>query len=120
RCQEGMLNTAVEVADRACRMLVNDMWHETRICAIVQYWAGKGRRVTKKEARRLKMTRQQFLSVPPWFLANNTQCWAMVVDKWFSEGWVAKHKDGQQRRALMPGVPHHQGSRNIKQFSKKW
>jgi len=58
--------------------------------------------------------------VPPWFLANNNHCWEMVVKKWFTEGWVEKHEAGREHRLRMPGVPHHQGNRNLKGYAKKW
>jgi len=61
--QEGTKNACENVANTACHKLVTDMWYETRISAIIQYWANNGRRVRKAEARTLKLTMAQFNSV---------------------------------------------------------
>ena len=58
-----MKDLAMETANRACYKRVTDMWYEARIGAIIVYWAGKGRKVKKVEARTMKLTRQQYISV---------------------------------------------------------
>ena len=65
---DGTLNQTIEVADTACRKLVADMWYETKLCAIIQWWAHHApkrerRSVPKVEARRMMLTKEQILKV---------------------------------------------------------
>jgi len=39
---------------------------------------------------------------------------------WLSQDWKKEHDEARERRLLMQGVPHHQGSRNLSEFSEAW
>ena len=57
--------------------------------------------------------------IPPW-CASYPECWEMIVDKWVSEAWAQQHNEVRGRRMMMPGVPHHQGSRNLAGYAQAW
>ena len=64
RCGEGFEARAEQVTTKACKKLVSDMHHEVRIQAIVTYYRSKlGERKTKKDAREMQLTREQYLEV---------------------------------------------------------
>lgn len=64
RCEEGFEARAEQVTTKACKKLVTDMHHEVRIQAIVTYYGSKlGERKTKKDAREMQLTREQYLEV---------------------------------------------------------
>lgn len=64
RCAEGFEARADQAATKACKKLVTDMLHEVRIQAIVTYHGSRlGEKVTKTEARRMTLTRDQYLEV---------------------------------------------------------
>jgi hypothetical protein len=44
----------------------------------------------------------------------------MIVDKWLFEAWAQQHNDARDRRMMMLGVPHHQGSRNLAGYREAW
>jgi len=39
---------------------------------------------------------------------------------WLSQDWKKEHDEARERRLLMQGVPHHQGSRNLSEFLEAW
>ena len=64
RCEEGFEARAEQVTTKACKKLITDMHHEARIQAIVTYYGSKlGERKTKKGAREIQLTREQYLEV---------------------------------------------------------
>lgn len=64
RCDEGFEARADQVATKACKKLITDMHHEVRVQAIVTYHGSKlGEKVTKKDARNMTLTRDQYLEV---------------------------------------------------------
>ena len=64
RCDEGFEARAEQVTTKACKKLVSNIHHEVRIQAIVTYYGSKlGERKTKKEAREMQLTREQYLEV---------------------------------------------------------
>ena len=53
-----------QVTTKAYKKLITDMHHEVRIQAIVTYYGSKlGERKTKKDAREMQLTREQYLEV---------------------------------------------------------
>jgi hypothetical protein len=42
----------------------------------------------------------------------------MMVDRWCGPEWAEAHNTAQERRLLMPGVPHHQGSRSLAAYGQ--
>ena len=60
------------------------------------------------------------MQVIPWWLRNKPECWEMMVDKWLTEEWEARHYANREARLKMPGIPHHQGSRHLGQFAAAW
>jgi hypothetical protein len=46
--------------------------------------------------------------------------WEKMVDRWLSAEWAAQHAAARQRRLFMPGVPHHQGNRNLSGYARAW
>ena len=62
RCQEGYEDRVDAVAIRCCKKLVVDMHYEARIQTIITYHgAVLGKKVTKKDARTMTLTRDQYL-----------------------------------------------------------
>jgi len=61
-CQEGYEDRANAVATRCCKKLVVDMHYEACIQTIITYHgAVLGEKVTKKDARTMTLTRDQYL-----------------------------------------------------------
>lgn len=54
---------ANHVADQACYKKVADMLYEARIQAIITYNAMRQIKVTKAQARDMRLTKEQFLTV---------------------------------------------------------
>jgi len=44
----------------------------------------------------------------------------MMVDMWLSEEWIQRHNLCRERRLLMQGAPHHQGSRGLPEYRDVW
>jgi len=64
RCQDGFQGRADVVATKVCKKLVVDLHYEARIQAIVGYHATVlGEKVTKKDARTMTLTQEQYLQV---------------------------------------------------------
>ena len=62
RCQEGYEDRASVVATRCCKKLIVDMHYEACIQTIITYHgAVLGEKVTKKDARTMTLTRDQYL-----------------------------------------------------------
>jgi len=60
------------------------------------------------------------VQVPPLWLARNSQCWEMIVDRWFAEGWVEMQEACLQQRLMMPGASHHQSNRHLREYVAIW
>lgn len=64
RCEPGYEAKADAVADKAAKKLVKDMYYEARVQAVIQFHAEHlGERVTKRDARTMKLTRDQYIRV---------------------------------------------------------
>jgi hypothetical protein len=64
RCEAGYEARVDVVATMSCKKLVIDMHYKARIQAIVTYHSSVlGEKVTKKEARTMSLTRDQYLQV---------------------------------------------------------
>jgi hypothetical protein len=64
RCQPGYEARADVEATTSCKKLVMDMHYEARIHAIITFHGSVlGERVSKKDARTLLLTRDQYLQV---------------------------------------------------------
>jgi len=64
RAEEGTEGLADRVAHAACRKYVTDMFHEARVQAHIDYYAAARRMtVTKREARQMTLTQEQYLEV---------------------------------------------------------
>ena len=58
RCEEGFEARAEQATTKACKKLITDMHHKTRIQAIITYYGSKlGEKVSKEEARKMTLTR---------------------------------------------------------------
>jgi len=101
--------------------LVADMLYEACIQAVIDYKDKIERvRIYKGPARDIRLTRKQYLRVPPWWIANDYSCWKMIVDRWCSQEWLEMHEAARQRRLLMPSASHHQGNRNLKAYTARY
>jgi hypothetical protein len=56
----------------------------------------------------------------PWWCCSYSDAWQQMVDKWFTPEWTEAYNAARQRRALMTGVPHHQGSRSLASYAEAW
>lgn len=61
-----------------------------------------------------------YVLVPPNWCAGKGACWEMMVDMWLSEEWIQRHNLCRERRLLMQGAPHHQGSRGLPEYRDVW
>jgi hypothetical protein len=43
-----------------------------------------------------------------------------VASEWLSEDWAAQHQEARDRRMMMQGVSHHQGSRNLAGYAQAY
>jgi hypothetical protein len=63
-CEEGFQDRAARVAHKACYKLVKDMHYKVCVQAVVTYNVGfLGRKISKREARNMTLTREQYLQV---------------------------------------------------------
>ncbi|TVU25444.1 hypothetical protein EJB05_27940, partial [Eragrostis curvula] len=53
-------------------------------------------------------------------MAAHNDCWDVLVDKWCAEDWAARHEACRQRRLLMQGPSHHQGSLSLNEYAAKY
>jgi hypothetical protein len=58
--------------------------------------------------------------VTPNWCISYPDCWRHIVQKWCSEEWEENHVACRERRLMMPGVAHHQGSRNLSGYAEAW
>jgi hypothetical protein len=64
RCEEGFEARAEAVATKSCKKLVVDIHYEACLQAIVTYHGSiLGEKVRKKEARKMTLTRDQYMQV---------------------------------------------------------
>lgn len=56
----------------------------------------------------------------PYWCAAHRDCWVVIVDKWLSDDFAAQHDAYRERRLQMPGVPHHQGNRNLAGYAQAY
>ncbi|XP_039855136.1 uncharacterized protein LOC120713196 [Panicum virgatum] len=97
------------------------MHYEARVQAVIVYCAEFEKMSVKKPAARdIFLTRDQYLRVPPNWCANKAECWSMMVDKWISEDWARQHALCRERRLMMPGPAHHQGSLSLGEYKNTW
>ncbi|XP_039797444.1 uncharacterized protein LOC120662343 [Panicum virgatum] len=97
------------------------MHYEVQVQCVINYGAMFLKPKIKKEvARNMKLTQEQYLLVPAWWCRNNSMCWELIVDKWFTPEWEAAHNAGRERRLLMPGPAHHQGSLSNEEYRARW
>ncbi|GJN28718.1 hypothetical protein PR202_gb16875 [Eleusine coracana subsp. coracana] len=121
RCEPGYEDQADALICRGCRKLVKDMHYEARIQAIVDYNAQFLKVMIKKgHARTMNITREQYLQVPAWWLAQNLQCSERMVAKWVDPQWEEQRNACRERRLMMQGTPHHQGSLTLSKYASRW
>ncbi|CAN6344653.1 unnamed protein product, partial [Urochloa humidicola] len=107
-CDPGSEEKASNVIHTQCVKLVKDMHYEAQIQYVVNYGAiFLHRKITKKE-------------VSAWWCRNDTACWERIVTKWFTPEWQEKHNAGRERRLLMGGPSHHQGSMSNEEYMARW
>jgi hypothetical protein len=49
----------------------------------------------------------------PWWCESFADCWKMIVDRWFTEGYIQEHEAHRERALQAIGPTHHQGSRSL-------
>jgi hypothetical protein len=57
--------------------------------------------------------------IPHWCAAHPL-CWEQMVDRWCSAEWDEAHNASRERRMMMQGPSHHQGSRSLGQYAEAW
>jgi hypothetical protein len=64
RLQDGCEDVAALVVTKACKRLVKDLHYEARIQAVITFNGGYlGKKVTKKEAREMTLTKEEYMQV---------------------------------------------------------
>ena len=56
----------------------------------------------------------------PWWCRSYPECWAVIVDKWFTEEYHEMHVTARDRRLMMEGPAHHQGSLSLAGYKQAW
>jgi hypothetical protein len=56
----------------------------------------------------------------PYWCAAHPLCEEQMVDRWCSPEWDETHNANRERRLMMQGPSHHQGSRNLGQYAEAW
>ena len=56
----------------------------------------------------------------PWWNRGHADAWEMEVDKWFTEEYQRTHEEARERRSMMTGPAHHQGSRSLAEYKQLW
>ncbi|KAL5647207.1 hypothetical protein ACJX0J_041562, partial [Zea mays] len=121
RCDAGYEARADVVSTTCCKKLVVDMHYEARIQAIVTYHGSVlGEKVNKKDARTMSLTPDQYLQMIPHWCAVHPECWEQMVQRWCSAEWDEAHNASRERRLLMQGPSHHQGSRSLGKYAEAW
>jgi hypothetical protein len=148
RCEDGEEERADMCLRNSCKKRVTDMHHEVKHQAVVTYYAlVLGQKISKEEARRTMLTREQFIEVIqvklcfdityvmfdllmyqlprdvqvcPWWSRAKADAWAMEVDKWSMEEYQQAHDAAQERRLMMEGPSHHQGQRSLPEYKELW
>ncbi|TVU20954.1 hypothetical protein EJB05_30560, partial [Eragrostis curvula] len=120
RIEEGFEDLARQVARTACHKLVKYMMYKVLTQAIVDFNAARDVRVKRKEAVRMRLTKEEYLEAITWWMAAHGECWKVLVDKWCAEGWAAMHEACRQCRLLMQGPSNHQGSLSLNEYAAKY
>ena len=63
RYEPGMKARCLQAADQACRKRVADMLYEARVQAVISFYAGRRIKVTKAEARDMRLTKEEYMTV---------------------------------------------------------
>jgi hypothetical protein len=80
KCEAGYEAKTDVVATTSCKKLVVDMHYEVRIQAIVSYHGSVlGERVSKKQARTMSLTRDQYLQVKSYMFGTSTPCMNFIL-----------------------------------------
>ena len=61
RCEEGY--EAADVIHRECKRLLQNLWHEARVQAVRDYYAGRGIKKPKQECRDKFLSKEQYMKV---------------------------------------------------------
>ncbi|TVU48953.1 hypothetical protein EJB05_00239, partial [Eragrostis curvula] len=120
RIEEGYEDLAWQVARTACHKLVKDMMYEAHNQAIIDLKTAMDVQVNRKEAITIFPTKEEYLAATLWWMAVHSDCWEVLVDKWCAENWAATHEACRQRRLLMQGPSHHQGSLSLNEYAAKY
>ena len=56
----------------------------------------------------------------PWWCESFADCWEMIVDRWFTEGYIQEHEAHRERALQATGPTHHQGSRSLDAYKQAW
>ncbi|TVU01194.1 hypothetical protein EJB05_53353 [Eragrostis curvula] len=120
RIEEGFEDLARQVARTACHKLVKDMFYEARKQAIVDFHAARNVRIKRDDAVKMTLMKEEYLQAIPWWMATHRECWEVLVDRWCAEDWVERHEACRQRRLMMQGASHHQGSLSLSEYAARY
>jgi hypothetical protein len=56
----------------------------------------------------------------PWWCRSYPECWAMIVDKWFTNEYLEMHNAAREQRLMVEGPAHHQGRRSLAGYKQAW
>ena len=60
------------------------------------------------------------MQVPPYWCANKMDVWEAFVDEWTGPEWQATHEAARERRLMMGGAAHHQGSVPLATYAARY
>ncbi|XP_066337342.1 uncharacterized protein [Miscanthus floridulus] len=95
------------------------MIHEARLQAHVDYYRSiKKEPLNKTSARKVALTKEQYLQVPASWCMSHRSAWSRIMDRYLDPAYIAKHDQGKRKRALRTSATHHQGSHNLPAFKR--
>ncbi|PUZ42522.1 hypothetical protein GQ55_9G589200 [Panicum hallii var. hallii] len=99
---------------------VSQMYYEERKTAVVFYYARvKKEKITRTQACGIRLTETQYMQAIPSWAAPYADCWLQIVrQKWCNDEWTETSNSCKERRSLMSGAAHRQGSSSFPRYKK--
>ncbi|BAF24864.1 autonomous transposable element EN-1 mosaic protein [Oryza sativa Japonica Group] len=120
RWAEGKEQEARKVVHNCVKGLVDRLFYETRILAVLNYQRKILKVNTSREiACRTYLTESEYLKVEPWWFLNSENAWRELIRlRWCNPKWQAVSRAHRIRREKMKGPSHRQGSANLSRYQK--
>uniref|UniRef100_J3MDC7 Uncharacterized protein n=1 Tax=Oryza brachyantha TaxID=4533 RepID=J3MDC7_ORYBR len=107
------------VVHNCVKVLFTDIFYETRMWAVINYHKKILKQdITREEAGRTYLTKQEYMKVKPWWFLKTPLAWKLLIElKWCDPDWQAYSRACRERKAKMTRH-HRQGSASMARFHK--